>query len=92
MKNTTTPTETEQQYARAYDAHYTTKDLHKAFVLYERVIAEHPAAPEAEYSRSQVQNIVNAVVPKQTITDALLHLAHTHFDQNVSPNVKLDLK
>jgi len=81
MENKTIITKAGQQYATAYDAHYTTKDLHKAFVLYERVIAEHPAALEAEYSRSQVQNIVNAVVPKQEISDALGELALTHFEQ-----------
>ena len=83
MKNKTILTDTGQQYATAYDAHYTTKDLHKAFDLYGRVIAEHPVSKEAEYSRTQVQNIVNAVVPKQKIADALEKLALSHFEQKV---------
>lgn len=83
MENEIIPTEAGRQYATAYDAHYTIKDLHKAFDLYERVIADHPAAPEAEYSRSQVQNIVNAVVPKQQIANCLAKLAHAHFEQKV---------
>jgi hypothetical protein len=32
-------------------------------------------APEAGYSRTQVQNIVNAVVPKQELLDAQMELA-----------------
>jgi len=87
MKNTTKVTEAGRQYATAYDAHYTTKDMHQAFVLYGRLIAEHPATPEAEYSRSQIQNIVKAVVPKQKIADALAKLALAHFEQDVLPEV-----
>ena len=81
MKNATILTETGQQYATAYNVHYTTKDMHKAFVLYGRIIAEHPDAQESEYSRSQIQNIVNAVVPKQEISDALAKLALAHFER-----------
>ncbi|MFC1591628.1 hypothetical protein ACFL43_03790 [Thermodesulfobacteriota bacterium] len=87
MEDKTTPTESGQQYAAAYNAHYTTKDMHKAFVLYGHIIAEHPAAREAEYSRSQVQNIVNAVVPKQKISEALEKLTLTHFKLDVPPDV-----
>lgn len=90
MENKINFTEAAQQYKTAYDAHYTTKDLQKAFVLYGRVIAEHAATQEAEYSRSQVQNIVKAVVPKQIIADAMAKLALTHFEQTVPPDVKLD--
>ena len=81
MENSTMPTKAGQEYAKAYVAHYTEKDLHKAFVLYGGVIAEHPDDQEAEYSRYQVQNIVNAVVPKQEISDALGELARAHFEQ-----------
>ena len=35
-----------------------------------------PDTQEAKYSRSQVQNIVNAVVPKQEIMDAMVELAN----------------
>ena len=90
MENKINFTEAAQQYKTAYDAHYATKDLQKAFALYEHVIAEHSATQEAEYSRSQIQNIVKAVVPKQIIADAMAKLALTHFEQTVSPDVKLD--
>jgi len=57
----------DQYYATAYESHYTAKDIHKAFTLYEDIIATHPDTKEAGYSRSQIQNIVNAVVPKKKI-------------------------
>jgi hypothetical protein len=88
MINNTKLTEAGQQYATAYDAHYTTKDMYKAFKLYGRIIATHPDTDEAGYSRSQVQNIVNAVVPKQKVMDALVELALTHFEQDVPPDVE----
>jgi len=88
MINNTKLTEAGQQYAMAYDAHYTTKDMYKAFKLYGRIIAAHPDTDEAGYSRSQVQNIVNAVVPKQKVMDALVELALTHFEQDVPPDVE----
>ena len=87
MINNTKLTEAGQQYATAYDAHYTMKDMYKAFKLYGRIIAAHPDTHEAGYSRSQVQNIVNAVVPKQKVMDALVELASTHFEQDVPPDV-----
>lgn len=87
IKNTKL-TEAGRQYATAYDAHYTTKDMYKAFKLYGRIIAAHPDTYEAGYSRSQVQNIVNAVVPKQKVMDALVELALTHFEQDVPPDVE----
>lgn len=85
MNNTRILTEAGQQYATAYDMHYAKKDLHKAFVLYENVIAEHPAAREAEFSRAQVHNIVKAVIPKEEIADSLAKLALAHFKQTRPP-------
>ena len=81
MEKTTRVTDAAQYYATAYDAHYTTKEMQKAFNLYERVIAEFPTTQEAEYSRAQIENIVNAVVPKQNIADTLAKLALAHFKQ-----------
>jgi len=83
MRDNKLSTEVSRQYASAYDAHYTAKAIHKAFALYEHIIADHPDTREAGYSRSQVQNIVNAVVPKKKIMDSLLELARIHFDQDV---------
>jgi hypothetical protein len=73
-------TEAAQQYAEAHAAHYTAKDLREALRLYRGVIAAHPNTQEAGYSQSQIQNIVNAVVPKQELLDAQVDLALAHFE------------
>jgi hypothetical protein len=65
MQNKIELTQAGRQYAAAYAAHYTEHDLPMAMQLYRQVMASHPSDPEAEYSRFQIQNIVNAVVPKQ---------------------------
>jgi hypothetical protein len=77
MKNDTALTEAGKQYAEAYAAHYTTKDLHEALELYKGVMAAHPNTKESEYSRTQIQNIVQSVVPKQKLLDAQVELALT---------------
>ena len=71
-----------QQYAAAHASHYTSKNLPAALTLYAAVIASYPDSPEAGYSRSQIHNIVSAVVPKQTFLDAQLGLAFAHFGQD----------
>jgi hypothetical protein len=78
MRNETELTEAGKQYAEAYAAHYTTKDLHEALELYKAIMAEHPNTKEAEYSRTQIQNIVQSVVPKQRLLDAQVELALTY--------------
>jgi len=78
MRNETEQlTEAGKQCAEAYAAHYTTKDLHEALELYKGIMAEHPNTKEAEYSRTQIQNIVQSVVPKQRLLDAQVELALT---------------
>ena len=79
MKNDTRLTEAGRQYAEAYAAHYTARDLPVALQLYRKVMASHPGAEEAGYSRTQVQNIVNTVVPKQELMDAQIERAVAHF-------------
>ena len=80
MRNDTGPTEAGQQYAAAHAAHYTTKNLREALDLYKGIIAAHPDTREAGYSRSQIQNIVNAVVPEQELFDAQVDLALAHLE------------
>ena len=82
MRNNTEHTEAHRQYATAYAAHYTEHDLPSALRLYRQLMASHPSGPEAEYSRVQIQNIVNAVVPKQELLDAQTELAVTHFEHS----------
>ena len=82
MNNRTSLTEASQAYAAAYNAHYTAHDLPLALQLYRKLLASHPDAPEADYSRMQVQNIVNAVVPKQELFDSQIDLVLTHFEHD----------
>jgi hypothetical protein len=73
-----------RQYAAAYDAQYTGRDLPVALRLYMKVVASHPDTQEAGYSCTQVHNIVNAVVPKQEILDAEAELAIAHLEHEGS--------
>jgi hypothetical protein len=77
MRNETALTEAGKQYAEAHAAHYTTKDLLEALELYKGVMAAHPNTKEAEYSQTQIENIVKSVVPKQRLLDAQVELALT---------------
>jgi len=88
MRNGTELTEAGRQYAAAYAAHYTERDLPVALRLYIKVVASHPSAREADYSRMQVQNIVNAVVPQQEILYAQIELALGHFEYEGRPAVR----
>ena len=71
-----------QQYTAAHQVHYSTKDLSQALGLYCALIDAHPETEEAEYSRVQIQNIVTAVVPKQTLFDAQVELALVHVHES----------
>jgi hypothetical protein len=82
MRTETEPTESSRQYAAAYAAHYTERDLPLALQLYEKLMASHPSAQEAGYARMQVQNIVNAVVPKPDLLEAQIQLARVHFEHD----------
>ena len=88
MRNNTELTEAGRQYAAAYAAHYTGRDLPVALQLYMEVVASHPGAQEADYSRAQVQNIVNAVVPKQELVDAQMELALAHLEHQGPPDAR----
>ena len=79
-------TEAGRQYATAYAAHYKGHDLPAALQLYMNVMASHPDAQEAGYSGAQVQNIVNAVVPKQELLNAQMELARAHFEPESPPD------
>ena len=85
MEQTTSPADAGLKYAEAYETHYGAKNVHIAFVLYNRIIAEHPESREAEYCRSQLQNILKAVVPKQKIAEAMQQLMTAKFEQTAAP-------
>jgi len=77
-------TEVARGYAAAYAAHYSQRDLAMALQLYERLIASHSSAREAGYSRTQVQNIVHAVVSEQELLDAQMELAFAHLENQTT--------
>jgi hypothetical protein len=79
MKRDSELTEICRQYAAAYAAHYTERNLPTALQLYRDVIASHPGDPEAGYSRTQIQNIIHAVVPQEELLDAHIEPAVAHF-------------
>ena len=79
MHNETGLTEASRQYAAAHAAHYETKDLREALELYRGIVAAHPDAQEARYSRSQIQNIIKEVVPEQELFEAQVGMAMAHF-------------
>jgi hypothetical protein len=81
--NTHNPvTEAARRYEAAYAAHYSERDLPLAFRLYREVLASHPGEPEAGFSRMQLQNIVNAIVPKQELMEAQLQLATDRLERS----------
>lgn len=82
MRTETEPTEASQQYAAAYTAHYTGHDLPLALKLYRTLMASHPNVREAGYARTQVQNIVNAVVPKPELMESEVKLVLAHFKKD----------
>jgi hypothetical protein len=64
-----------RQYASAYARHYTEHDLLGALQAYGEVLEQHPNAPEAEYSRSQMRNIARSVIPARELLTAQVDLA-----------------
>ena len=86
MRDDLEPTEAGRLYAAAYAAHYTGRDLPVALQLYLKVLGSHQSAPEADYSRTQVRNIVSAVVPKQELLDAEIEMALAHFEHEGPPD------
>lgn len=65
----------EAQYAEAHTLHYEGRDHVGALQAYERILVQHPGADEADYSRSQIDQIVNQVVPAAELLAAKLALA-----------------
>lgn len=78
MKKDIKKSESGRFYMVAHEMHYTTKDLSEALELYKSVMEAYPETEEAKYCRSQIENIVNTVVPKQELFDAKLELARMH--------------
>jgi hypothetical protein len=63
-----------QSYADAHASHYAERDYPAALRSYDQLIALHPSAPEAEYARTQIRNIVKSVIPAKELLAAELEL------------------
>jgi len=74
-------TEAARAYAAACAANDSERDLAVTLPLYEDRIASHASAREAGYSRTQIQNIVNTLVPPRELLDAQLELALAHLER-----------
>ena len=74
MPNFIRTTMASRAYDKAHDVHYATKDLHQALGLYGCVMAAYPGTLEAEYSQTQMHNIVKSVVPAEELLAAQVEL------------------
>jgi len=74
--------EAAQHYAAAYAIHYTERDLLGALRAYGQVIELYPSAAEAQYSRAQIRNIVDLVVPAAEQLSSQVALALEHLQPN----------
>ena len=75
MRHDPTPDDVAGRYAAAHAAHYAAGNLRQAIGLYEAILAEHNETPEAGYARSQIENIVRALVPRAVLFQAGVDLA-----------------
>jgi len=81
MRYDSSPVDVARRYAEAHEAHYVAGNLRQAVGLYAAVLVEHPSAREAEYSRSQIENIVKAVVPAEVLLRAWMDLVAAQLDR-----------
>lgn len=75
-----------RQYAAAHAAHYVARDLPLALKLYRSVFASHAGTVEADYARTQVQNIVNAVIPRHVLLETQMEMAIAHLASTPIPD------
>lgn len=76
------PTNAVSHYAKAYATHYGERDMLTALRAYARVIEEFPRAPEAEYARAQIGNIVHLVVPTGELIASQIDLGLRHLERH----------
>lgn len=74
-------------YTEAHSAHYTEKNLKDACRRYGSLIAEYPDSKEAQYSRSQIDNIAKSAVPASLILDELMAMIEKHLPAVDVPDV-----
>lgn len=72
--------EVSRLYMDAYNIHYTNNDMRKAFGLYRRILARYPYSKEAGHAASQIQVIINTVVPEEERLTVQMDLAAVRFN------------
>jgi hypothetical protein len=55
-----------------------------ALELYKKLVGSHASAREAGYSRAQVRNIIDAMVPEQELLNARMELALAHLERQTT--------
>jgi hypothetical protein len=78
-------TESSRSYAAAYALHYSQRDLLGALTAYDHLIERHPTSPEADYSRSQMHNIVRSVIPASQLLASQVELARRALQEVDAP-------
>ena len=86
MKNVAALPTSSKHYAEAYEKQYVMKELHAALLDYKNIVTEYPDTKEAGYSRSQIQNIMRAVVPEEVLYEVQLKLALDYSGNNEVPD------
>ncbi|MFN3194127.1 MAG: hypothetical protein ACE361_26700 [Aureliella sp.] len=74
------PAEPSKLYAVAYEAHYTEQDFREALNKYVVLIDLYSNSVEAEYARTQIQNMVKTVVPTDELLSSLVQLLQSRFE------------
>lgn len=85
MKQSIAPSEAGRTYAAAHAAHYTTQDLAGAMALYQDILERHSESEEAGYARTQIYNLLRAVVPSREIVDGEIALVLAHLATRGEP-------
>jgi hypothetical protein len=88
MRESRLSTDAGRQLFSAYEKHFTTNEIDRAFTLYEEIIAAHPDTQETGHSKAQAENIVNAEVSKKEIMDSPMEeFRHGRNDRNYCSNI-----
>ena len=84
--------EAARQYAAAYAAHYSQRDLPLALRLYQDLLSHHPNVPEATYARMQLHNMFTLTVPQQQRVDQEISLLKKQLTEGTAPSPGLSVE
>lgn len=83
--------EAARQYAAAYAAHYSQRNLLLASQLYQDILFLYPNALEADYARMQLHSMFTLTVPQQIRVDAEILLLEMQLKEGSAPYTGLSL-